>query len=90
MVASSCSINLLNNISTQIRQSLETEKIFQTAAQEIGKAFNVNQALIFTCSQDIDETTKKPSKIICVAEYINANYSSFFCALSLRSALISI
>ncbi|MEI6427551.1 MAG: PAS domain S-box protein [Pseudanabaena sp. ELA607] len=66
-------IILLRKISDEIRQSLELETIFEIAANEIGKAFNINQALIFTCTPDpINHTFK----VICVAEYIRGNYQS--------------
>ncbi|MDJ0657873.1 MAG: PAS domain S-box protein [Crocosphaera sp.] len=64
---------LLKTISDQIRQSLEPELILQTAADEIGKAFNVNQALIFICEELEDNET---IKITCVAEYIDGSYNS--------------
>ncbi len=39
---------LLGQITQEIRSSLKSEQIFQTAATEIGKAFNVNRCLIHT------------------------------------------
>ncbi|MBL1209055.1 PAS domain S-box protein [Geminocystis sp. GBBB08] len=62
---------LLRKISDKIRQSLEIEKIFESAAYEIGKAFNVNHAVIFNCYPDKEKNTLK---VICVAEYINGDY----------------
>ncbi len=64
---------LLRRISDEIRQSLELETIFQVAANEIGRAFNINQALIFTCTFD---PNSQNFKVICVAEYIKGNYPS--------------
>ncbi|MBK1987223.1 response regulator [Sphaerospermopsis aphanizomenoides BCCUSP55] len=69
-------IILLRKISDQIRQSLEPEQIFQIAAIEIGKAFNINQALIFNCYPSENEEENR-IKVICTAEYIVGNYSSF-------------
>jgi PAS domain S-box-containing protein len=65
-------IILLQKISNEIRQTLEPEQVFQAAAQEIGRAFHVNQALIFT----YNPIENNPPKIVCVCEYINGNYSS--------------
>ena len=39
-------ISLLQIISNRIRQSLDPKELFETAAQEIGKAFNVSRCLI--------------------------------------------
>ncbi len=64
-------ILLLRTISDEIRQSLDSQKIFQSAANQIGKAFNVNQALIFTC---YPHEATQTIKVFCVAEYINGNY----------------
>lgn len=36
-------INLLRKISDKIRQTLDTEKIFESAAIEAGKAFHVDR-----------------------------------------------
>ncbi|BAQ65750.1 PAS domain S-box protein [Geminocystis sp. NIES-3709] len=64
---------LLAKITDKIRQTLNPDEIFATAAQEIGKAFRVNQALIFTCQFSTDNY---PEKIVCVSEYNHENYSS--------------
>jgi signal transduction histidine kinase len=69
-------INLLNEISNQIRQSLEPATIFETAAQEIGKTFKINQALIFLYPKLPHNLGESTGKIVCVGEYINGNYSS--------------
>lgn len=69
-------IILLRKISDQIRQSLDFEQIFQTAASEIGKVFNVNQSLIFICENSPDEVPETQFKITCVSEYIKGNYNS--------------
>ncbi len=66
---------LFRKITNQIRQSLDYEQIYQTAAIEIGKAFNVNQALIYTCESFPNQTDIKTIKVICVAEYIKGNYA---------------
>ncbi len=67
---------LLRKISDQIRQNLDYDKILQTAAVEIGKAFNVNRVLIFTCEPSEDTLILNPVKVFCVAEYIQGEYSS--------------
>jgi PAS domain S-box-containing protein len=66
-------IFLIRKISDEIRQSLDLETIFAVAANEIGKAFKVNRALIFTCNLIPDHQT---FKVVSVAEYLNGNYSS--------------
>jgi len=66
-------IFLIRKISDEIRQSLDLETIFAVASNEIGKAFKVNRALIFTCNLNPDHQT---FKVICVAEYLNGNYPS--------------
>ncbi|WP_017295068.1 PAS domain S-box protein [Geminocystis herdmanii] len=64
---------LLTTIIDKIRQTLNPEEIFATAAQEIGKAFEVSHTLIFTY-QSSDINHKK--KINCVSEYIKDNVES--------------
>ncbi|MDJ0844647.1 PAS domain S-box protein [Crocosphaera sp.] len=64
---------LLKKISDQIRQTLEPELILQTAATEIGKAFKVDQVLIFICEK---LENSENIKVTCVAEYIDGNYNS--------------
>lgn len=65
---------LLRKISDKIRESLDYKEIFNTAAQEISLAFQVNQTLIFTC--ELDKINSNPYKIICVSESIRGNYPS--------------
>ena len=61
---------LLQHITDEIRQSLETEQIFEVAARQIGEAFKVNRCLIHFYQAD-------PSPHIpIVSEYINGNYVS--------------
>ncbi len=67
---------LLRTISDQIRQSLDSDLILQTAANEIGKAFNVDQVLIFTWEWLEAQKNCEEVKVICVADYIKANYKS--------------
>jgi signal transduction histidine kinase len=55
---------LLRKITDEIRRSLDAKQIFQTAANEIGKAFNVNRCLIHNYHSD------PIPKVYCVAEYI--------------------
>lgn len=72
-------IKLLSKISDEIRQTLDAQTIFQIAATEIGKIFDVNQTLIFNCefsTPSDDKTIENLTKIKCVSEYINGNYSS--------------
>lgn len=64
---------LLTTITDKIRQTLNPEEIFATAAQEIGKAFEISHTLIFTY-QSSDINHKK--KIICVSEFIKDNVPS--------------
>ncbi|MBD2033806.1 response regulator [Leptolyngbya sp. FACHB-321] len=61
---------LLKHITNEIRQSLDTEQIFQTAAIQIGKAFGVNRCLIHTYIAA--PVPKKP----LVAEYLTPECSS--------------
>jgi len=56
---------LLGRITEEIRQSLDSEQIFQTAAVQIGRAFEVDRCLIHTYSD------RTPSKIPIVAEYLS-------------------
>lgn len=69
---------LLKHLTEEIRQSLNSQKIFQTAAIQIGTALNANRCLIHTY---INHDTPQ---IPVVAEYINGNY------LSLREIAIPI
>ncbi|MBD2517018.1 PAS domain S-box protein [Nostoc sp. FACHB-973] len=61
---------LLKQITQQIRQSLDTKKIFETAAIQIGQAFQVDRCLIH--SYISDPTPRIPA----VAEYVVPGYSS--------------
>ena len=54
---------LLQKITQEIRSSLKPEEIFQTAATQIGQAFQVNSCLIHTYIE------LPPPRIIGVAEY---------------------
>ncbi|MBE9180516.1 PAS domain S-box protein [Oculatella sp. LEGE 06141] len=58
---------LLKQITEDIRQSLDTQKIFQTTATQIGQAFQVSRCLIHTYVE-----TPKP-QIPLVAEYLETN-----------------
>ncbi len=55
---------LLEKITQEIRQSLDTKQIFQTAAQQIGSAFEVSRCQIHLYSDRAKET------IPVVAEYV--------------------
>jgi PAS domain S-box-containing protein len=59
---------LLEKITQEIRQSLDSQKIFQTAANQIGEAFQVNRCLIHTYHP-------ASANMPCVAEYVTKNYS---------------
>jgi PAS domain S-box-containing protein len=61
---------LLKQITQEIRQSLDSKQIFQTTAQQIGRAFRVNRCLIHTYV-----ATPMP-QIPFVAEYLEPNYES--------------
>ncbi len=61
---------LLKQITEDIRQSLDTKKIFQTAANQIGQAFQVDRCLIYSY---INEPIPR---IPPVAEYVVPGYSS--------------
>ena len=61
---------LLKKITEDIRQSLDTEQIFQTAANQIGQAFQVDRCLIYSY---INEPIPR---IPPVAEYVVPGYSS--------------
>ena len=61
---------LLKQITQEIRQSLDTQQIFRTAAWQIGQAFSVNRCLIRTY-------IASPSpQIPAVAEYLEPGYDS--------------
>ncbi|MBO0348993.1 PAS domain S-box protein [Phormidium pseudopriestleyi FRX01] len=61
---------LLSQISQEIRQSLDTQKIFQTTATQIGQAFKVNRCLIHSY---IDGN---PPRIPLVAEYLEPGFKT--------------
>jgi len=62
--------SLLRQITQEIRSSLDTQKIFQTAVTQIGKTFGVTRCLLHTY---INIPTPQ---IITVAEYIESGYIS--------------
>ena len=63
---------LLKQITQEIRQSLDTQKIFQTTANQIGRVFLVNRCLIHTYIAE-------PIPVIpVVAEYLESGYDSVF------------
>lgn len=66
---------LLTKLTDKIRRSLNWEEIFITAAEEICKAFGVDQTLIFTCK--LTDSSQLPEKMICVSEYILGDYPSY-------------
>ena len=61
---------LLKQITQEIRQSLDTKQIFQTAATQIGYAFRVNRCVIHTYVP-----TPTP-QVPFVAEYLEPGYDS--------------
>ncbi len=61
---------LLGKITQEIRQSLDTQKIFDTTAQQIGKAFLVNRCVIYSYKGGL--VPKTP----LVAEYLEVGYES--------------
>ncbi len=63
---------LLNQITEQIRQSLDTETIFNTTVTQIGQAFGVSRCLIHRYEAG------PPPQIPNVAEYLEAGYPSMF------------
>lgn len=64
----------MTRLTDRIRRSLNSEEIFLTAAEEICKAFGVDQTLIFTCESGSAE--KQPKTMRCVSEYILGKYPS--------------
>ncbi|NDJ15902.1 PAS domain S-box protein [Myxacorys almedinensis] len=77
---------LLKQITLEIRQSLDTQQIFQTAATQVGHAFGVNRCLIHAYVSTIDDAiltefeslqgeTEFP-KIPIVAEYLEPGWSA--------------
>jgi PAS domain S-box-containing protein len=61
---------LLKQITEDIRQSLDTKKIFQTTVDRVGKALNVDRCMIHAY-----EENPQP-KIPCVAEYLGHDIES--------------
>lgn len=61
---------LLQEITEEIRQSLNTEKIFKTAVTQIGKAFQVSRCLIYSYH------TQPHPRLPIVAEYCAPGYES--------------
>lgn len=61
---------LLQQITQHIRQTLETKKIFETAAFRVGRAFQVNRCIIHSY------TPQPISKIPVVAEYLAGDFDS--------------
>ncbi|HBE18626.1 MAG TPA: hypothetical protein DEG17_00190 [Cyanobacteria bacterium UBA11149] len=62
---------LLEQITQEIRQSLDAEQIFQTSASQIGRAFNVNRCLIHSY------ISQPYPHIPVVGEYLELGYKSF-------------
>lgn len=61
---------LLRQITQQIRHSLDSKKIFETAAIQIGQAFNADRCVIHTYVHDLSP------RIPVVAEYVVSGYTS--------------
>ncbi|MCP2726868.1 PAS domain S-box protein [Limnofasciculus baicalensis] len=61
---------LLEQITQEIRQSLDAQQIFQTAATQIGRAFGVNRCLIHSY------ITQPYPHIPLVGEYLELGYNS--------------
>ncbi|MGD1903491.1 MAG: PAS domain S-box protein [Geitlerinemataceae cyanobacterium] len=61
---------LLRNITQQVRQSLDTQAIFQTTALQIGRAFQVDRCAIYACSPE------PSAAATVVAEYLGGEYPS--------------
>jgi signal transduction histidine kinase/DNA-binding NarL/FixJ family response regulator/PAS domain-containing protein len=61
---------LLKQITQEIRQSLDTQKIVQTTVNQVGQAFKVNRCIIHTYVE------KPIEKIPCVAEYLTPGTKS--------------
>ncbi|MBW4537879.1 MAG: PAS domain S-box protein [Myxacorys chilensis ATA2-1-KO14] len=76
---------LLKQLTQEIRQSLDTQQIFQTAATQVGRAFNVNRCLIhaYVSIEDpilsefefLQNDTEFP-QIPIVAEYLEPGWSA--------------
>lgn len=63
---------LLKQITDEIRQSLDSRQIFETAATQIGRAFKVNRCVIHTYF------SASTPQIPIVAEYLEPGYQSIF------------
>jgi PAS domain S-box-containing protein len=63
-------ILLLKKITQKIRQTLDSQEIFETAATEIGQAFGVDRCLIHTYVSD------PTPRIPLVAQYVASDYCS--------------
>ena len=61
---------LLEQLTQEIRQSLDSKKIFETAATKIGQAFGVNRCVIHTY------VAQPTPEIPIVAEYLEPGYAS--------------
>ena len=61
---------LLSQISREIRQSLDSQKIFHTTATQIGQAFGVNRCLIHSY------LPTDPPRMPLVAEYLEPGFQS--------------
>ncbi|MDR7994411.1 GAF domain-containing protein [Thermosynechococcus sp. TG252] len=61
---------LLNQITEQVRQSLDTETVFETTVTQIGQAFGVSRCLIHRYEPG------PPPRIPDVAEYLQPGYPS--------------
>ncbi|NEQ40639.1 MAG: response regulator [Okeania sp. SIO3I5] len=71
--------SLLRKITQEIRQSLDIQKIFQTTANQVGCAFQVNRCLIH------NYIFKPTPEIPIVAEYLESEYKSL---LNLRVPVV--
>ena len=77
---------LIKQITQEIRQSLDAQKIFQTTVNQIGRVFGVNRCLLHTYMVGEDDIfqsglgNQKPSTefplLPCVAEYLEPGYDS--------------
>src|SRR5919202_1217156 len=61
---------LLQQITQEIRQSLDSQQILQTTATQVGRAFRVNRCLLFRYE------AMHSSRLFCVAEYLAPEYTS--------------
>ena len=65
---------LLQKLTDKIRQNLNYDEIFQTAAEEIGKVFQVNRCLLRTVAATPDCVSL--SGVPLIAEYVVGDYPS--------------